>query len=353
MASKLIAGKKSIIELYRLLLTIAICLHHFRLYSEALPYGGGYLAVDFFFILSGVFLFVHYQKESDNSKKKEQVLKYATSRYLRLYPQYLFVLLISFIAYLFTFSLQEIGGKPLKRVLKFLMMDCLYVSERTEIMPQGWYCSALFFASVVVFALCCLLRKKFYCYFAPLLSLSIYAFLYLKFGYLNLYDQFGYIFSVGFYRGIAGLSLGTFIGYIVTKSEGKWNNQRAIRIILIVVSAICAYGVLWYNGYSKFDFVYVILFAIMIYLLFLMKDICFLFSSKFYIKMLNMMFLVHHVIALLFSQYDILRGYDWKIVSLVYVVAVIVVTMLLNVIWKQGYKIMMKRHMRDAGEKEE
>ena len=41
------------LDISRILFTTFIMLHHFRGYSDVMPYGGGYMATDFFFMLSG------------------------------------------------------------------------------------------------------------------------------------------------------------------------------------------------------------------------------------------------------------------------------------------------------------
>lgn len=78
-----VTDKNLYIEFLRIILTMAVCLHHFRLYSNALPYGGGYIAVDCFFIISGYYLSRHLIESAKG--KEESMMDYVRQRYKRLF----------------------------------------------------------------------------------------------------------------------------------------------------------------------------------------------------------------------------------------------------------------------------
>lgn len=68
--NKNVAQKNGAIEFYRFLFSMIIGLLHFRGYGK-LPkntaFNGGYLGVEFFFIVSGYFLMKQYEKESNET----------------------------------------------------------------------------------------------------------------------------------------------------------------------------------------------------------------------------------------------------------------------------------------------
>ena len=160
------------VELFRFIMSIIVCLHHFRLYSDALPYGGGYLAVDFFFILSGYFLYMHGKRNEKNNERKplKQTVQYAWGRYKRLYTQYIVVFFIYIVVYLGVWGISWGRKYTSSFVLKMLMLDAIYVREQSSIMPQGWYCSSLLVASAVIYYLFARFGKKFMRYIMPVLS---------------------------------------------------------------------------------------------------------------------------------------------------------------------------------------
>lgn len=55
-------GRNSLIELYRFLFAIWVFYYHAHLFDEHLPFAHGYLAVEFFFILSGFYLIKSVEK---------------------------------------------------------------------------------------------------------------------------------------------------------------------------------------------------------------------------------------------------------------------------------------------------
>jgi peptidoglycan/LPS O-acetylase OafA/YrhL len=90
---------------------------------------------------------------------------------------------------------------------------------------------------------------------------------------------------------------------------------------------------LWNIGYNIIDFLMPMAFMFVLYLM-LSKNCISIFFNKFKFELCGkisyMMFLIHHLIATLFDRYNVLRGTDWKLVSLVYLIMVIVVAIILK-----------------------
>ncbi len=199
--------KKQGVELYRFIMTIIICLHHFRLYAETtLPYGGGYLAVDFFFILSGYFLYEHSVNRAINStlKASREALAYAIERYKRLFAKYIVVLIFSIIMYILLFREDMNMMYVMLLIAKLFMVDGIFVQTSLNVMPQGWYCSVLWVGSTVVYFLIIRYGEGIIKRAMLFISAGIYLILFWRYGFLNLYTQYGVGISVGFFRGIAG-----------------------------------------------------------------------------------------------------------------------------------------------------
>lgn len=329
----LMPQKKQSIELYRFIMTIIICLHHFRLYSETtLPYGGGYLAVDFFFILSGFFLHEHSLRCSSNNTLEalRETAKYTIQRYKRLFPQYLSILLISILTYgcVMNVRVRMDISRLSALVSKLLMIDGIYVHSQLDIMPQGWYCSSLLFSSAFIYYLCIQYRQKFTKKLAPILIIGIYTIFFFKYGHLNLFTQYGSVITVGCLRGIAGLSMGCILSSLVQNKTITWIKSKWISITLLgVLTAVMLYALLWRNGYSRSDFIILIILIIILYSLLNDNNICSLLDRPVFGKLGKIsyrMFLVHHLIAVLFDHFDWFRNCDWKVASLMYLGAVLI-----------------------------
>lgn len=333
--------RKGSIELYRFLMALIICLHHFRLYSDALPYGGGYLAVDFFFILSGFFLYKHSKQKSRKDKPSVFLCSfdYIVKRYNKLYPQYLFILIFSAFFYIKFFKIVLSKDQIILLILKGFMLDGIYTNAQLNIMPQGWYCSSLLLGSTLIFSLCIKFEDNFAKIFAPILAVGIYIIFYLKFGQLNLYSQYGFIVTVGTFRAIAGLCLGVFLGTLYPKQthhkKFKYSNQG----FFLILTCLTFYTLLWNNGYKNSDFLMLIVFVAILYYLIQENEI-FSFLNKPSFTKLGMVsytiFLTHHLIATLFDSYNCFRSYDWKITSLIYLLTVILFSYTFYYIYNLG-----------------
>ncbi len=73
------AAKNDRIEMYRILFTLLIIVHHFQNSYDLKLVSYGWIAVDFFFILSGYFL-------GESLGKAISLFAYLKNRIMRLYP---------------------------------------------------------------------------------------------------------------------------------------------------------------------------------------------------------------------------------------------------------------------------
>lgn len=183
------------------LLALVVALHHSRL-STHVPYG--YLAVDFFFMLSGFVLFHAY------SRKDCGLWDFAIARFARLWPVHAVLIIILSIAYP---ALQLLPPVYQEMRAEIALHDLLLLTT-VIVMPQApwgfngvsWSISVEMYAGFLVFA---------YVFWraAPIVPLAIgciaYGAVLAKIG--NLHGVFEYVFqpwTAGFLRGIGGLSLG-------------------------------------------------------------------------------------------------------------------------------------------------
>ena len=81
------------IEFYRFLFSLIVCIFHFSTYlsdgrAAGFPFDSGYLVVEFFFMLSGIFLAHSAERKQTLTlkEKAEASIQYFFQRYTRLYP---------------------------------------------------------------------------------------------------------------------------------------------------------------------------------------------------------------------------------------------------------------------------
>jgi len=100
---KISSSRNNGLEFYRFIFSLIVCLLHFRsgtlFQSQPTAFYGGYLAVDFFFIASGLFLAENFLKKSDGNSfvaaKEKMMWEFLHKKVLRLYPAYFCALVLS------------------------------------------------------------------------------------------------------------------------------------------------------------------------------------------------------------------------------------------------------------------
>ena len=327
--------KRQGIELYRFIMTLMVCLHHFRLYSETtLPFGGGYLAVDFFFILSGYFLYHHSIKKENihSTNVLQETAEYAMDRYKRLFPRYLLALLLSVVVCVCALRADMNITQISAWVAKILMFDGIYVHTQIDIMPQGWYCSVLLIDSILIYFFCVKFGQKFAKKAALMLAVGIYMVLFWRYGFLNLYTQFGFGITVGGFRGLAGLCMGNVL---CSLGVGKRQHGRKTgwidAVIFLASTGTIFYALLWNTAYNKSDFVILVFFLVILYYLLGDNNISRLFDRYKLGGLGNIsynMYLIHYAVAVLFDHFNWFRSFDWKIASLAYLGVVVICSLL-------------------------
>lgn len=153
-----ITNKRNLeIEIYRFLMIIAVSVIHFNEDLKIELLKGGYLGVDFFFVLSGFYLmfyFIRHYKEGEDPNKA--AAKYFWYRLKRLYPPYIVAILIM------TFVSWADAGFGLKNLYfyiwgnkwQFFMLHSIG-APTSCIMRSIWFMSPLIVLSYVIYLFLC------------------------------------------------------------------------------------------------------------------------------------------------------------------------------------------------------
>lgn len=186
------------VDFFRFFFMLQICLWHLDSCVGVMSHG--YLAVEFFFILSGYLLYKSSIK--DNAKG---VFDYTWDKIKRFYPE---VLLVTFPAWVVCWVILDKSPWTLFNSVFFLQNTGLYGGG---VNPSLWYLSVLLLGGGIIYAILNNNRHLAVTIVLPLLVLLVYTYL-LKAndGSLEMWGT-QICFYVPLWRGIAGLSLGCLL----------------------------------------------------------------------------------------------------------------------------------------------
>lgn len=256
-------NKNHAIEWYRYFFSCFICALHFKEYKGAdYPFGGAYLGVEFFFIVSGFFL-MKTISEAPVADIGSATVAFWKKRVYRLYPHY--ILSWSILAAYCILVRHSVTIKDLliHYVDEVLMLQMAGAGKHLN--AALWYISALLLVSVVIFFLAHKVGRAFTQIVAPGLVLLIYSYFYQTRGTLagvgwnNLL-----IVRDGFWRGLAGISLGCIVYGIYTHVSPNGQKLKTLRTIY-EIGTLCLLSIMFFReGCTVKDFTLVGMMALLL-----------------------------------------------------------------------------------------
>lgn len=258
-------NKNGAIEFMRFVMILGVCIHH---YCGLMP--GGYLGVDFFFILSGFLLMQHFEAGAQGDVPVREAFHYTKKRYFRLFPYYI-------CAFMCAWMIQALLNKGWTiveflrdSVWELLMLESFGMTENLVIGP-GWYCSALLIAGFFVYYFLCR-HKIMYLYgIAPVSLFLFFAWMSRNFGTLNRWTQYDTVICTGTIRGFAELGLGCICYQLCSTYKNSIHQMKYNRMVSAIIEFGCVvyiYYVERFKGESYEDFICVIVMAVLITSLF-------------------------------------------------------------------------------------
>lgn len=239
------------IEFYRFVFACIIYLYHFRAYTdqEVLhgDFSGGYLGVEFFFVLSGYY----FAKSCFNKKQSETSLDFWKKRVKRLYPEYILsIILLLACSWIADRGEYNIIGEVTHGWPDFFCLQTFFVNR--NINSLLWFVSVNLWVSFVIYLLYKHSSKKAFASITLCSVISIISVLLIFVGHLDV-TQNTYFYLDGFLRGLAEMLSGT-LGYIFvcTVSDGVRNitSYSFIAPVLMVITVIITF----LCGENRFDF---------------------------------------------------------------------------------------------------
>ncbi|MGM9614621.1 MAG: acyltransferase family protein [Oscillospiraceae bacterium] len=226
---------------WRVVFTFAIAIFHFggyypeffSRYNVAVRWRIG---VEFFFIVSGFLL--AYKCESS----KMTAWEYTKSKFKRLYPEYLFMLLlvVSFMMIDGRMSIYGIFWYLFNLIDELLLVQASCVSY-LNVNGVPWYISSMVICGYFIYWMYKNKRELFVGFIAPLSMIVIYAMLYKEVGALSGHLQLLPIYvSVALCRGFAGMTVGVLV-YEAYKKLNRLEFTRWGEVLLTFIE-ILGYG---------------------------------------------------------------------------------------------------------------
>lgn len=200
----------------------------------------GFLPVEFFFIVSGYFVYASYLKNKSFGK-------FVTDKIWYLFPTYLVILFIyaiySLIFPKFNSScLYEHWGLSLARealLLQSVGLTKLFNVSLINTMQDAWYVSVYFYGAIMLYGLLTYAPKRFVNYTLSTIVIGVYGFYFLAWdGTMEIWT-YKSIFYMPLWRGLANMSVGILLGMVLKKEYvNKWSNTHKVCFNTLGVIAI-------------------------------------------------------------------------------------------------------------------
>ncbi len=240
--------RNNILDFYRIIFTLIICLHHFQGILDTKIISTGYIGVEFFFILSGFFLYKSFKKNNN-----ETAFQYTVKRIKRLYPEYI-------LAFILCFILQMAQSGKEKSV------DCIFqgISEITLMQNIGifrggfnyplWYLSVLIFAGYIVYELLKKDKETFSKIISPITIVFTFSLLNSMGKGLENWDTV-YGIYLPLLRGFSDICIGVLISEFVDTKYFKDIEEKKViaRIVEILTYACLLYIIIFQNKFEMYS----------------------------------------------------------------------------------------------------
>lgn len=256
------------IDIYRMIFCIMIVIYHSnKFFGDGVYFSKGwYIGVDFFFLLSGLFLMQSIEKLTDCGEREEGQMIFLR-KVKNLYPLYIISYFVSFVV---TQIVKHTGIKEMIKTLsrsvgKIFCLEMSGMSIRGGYALRGsWYLSAMLIATLVILALYFIGRHYFYYITAPMGVILFLGFFNQKYGMIHRTSDWLTVTYSGVIRAVGVMLLGC-ICYKLGKylAEKKLTKRKLVLLNIVEVLAfLIVIVVSFYKAKSSFDFMYLVLCAV-------------------------------------------------------------------------------------------
>lgn len=225
------------VEALRFIFMTIIALWHF---GRINPFTHGYIAVDFFFILSGYFLYRSYIKH------KYDAFSYTVAKLKRFYPEYIIVFAAAFLMKLqILLRSNDIITVLFNAISEGLLINGIGLFGGS-VNPPSWYVSVLLIGGGILYEVLFYNRRLALSVVFPLFVLFSYTYL---LGFNGSIEQFA---TVGFvcqplFRGMAGMALGIVLSAFSLRYSEMLSCKHVILDVVSMIAVIVVGILLFYK----------------------------------------------------------------------------------------------------------
>ena len=230
------------VDFFRFFFIIMICLWHFSDKVKILYHG--YLGVEFFFMLSGMFLYRTYCYHPEIN-----ALNYTTRRFVRFFPKYIICLIPIFVLVNYQW-LKEVSLTSVTDIILRFISEGLML-QSNGLFPSGsnypmWFLSVLLLGGGIIYSILRTERRRAIGFIFPLLI--VFSYMYIFSDHKSCIERWGHPngFYIPFVRGMADICMGVMLMTVISNKKAllekkiKTVNFASIisLIFLVIISTI-------------------------------------------------------------------------------------------------------------------
>ena len=301
--------RNGIISLWKFIFAVIIVFYHTQIFYIEKFYSmfffGGYIGVEFFFVVSGYFFAKSALKQKYVEKNKgRDTMAFVWKRIKKLIPYIVISFLVSFI--IFTYN----GHEPyeLANSIWNLLLLRVFGFQSSSILSPFWYIGVLIFVMFITYPSLVKHKENYILRISPIIVLLVLGFISNKYNYLGL--SFGHwlnITNASVFRGLAEMNLGMIIYYISKRLE-KVEYTKFFRWFLTIVGELLLILVVIGAEFSiptQYDMVFLLMISIAVLIISSTKTYEYkLFTNKFtnYLERLSMPMFINQMSVIYFLQ---------------------------------------------------
>lgn len=233
--------KNQYIEISRFIGAIIIVCHHSYILGERIKFVGGWIFVEFFFMLTGYFTAAHFYGENYKFQNVSIIaLRYVMKKILALVPYAWIGVLLGFISNILKHDNGGIFINCISLPYNLLLLKgCSISNNSINFNPPLWYITCILMFLPVIIILIRKFQGTYICIFSWLVPILLYAFCMDCVGKTAIWE--GGVLQ--YCRGIADMLLGTLIYYITLYLKEKFDKKslkfmRTVSYVLFLIFVV-------------------------------------------------------------------------------------------------------------------
>ncbi len=270
-------SRNAVIDLMKFVFAVMIVLYHSKNYTTDIKIcTGGYIAVDFFFIVSGYFLAASASKRRSSSPDGDglryvlgDTAHYMGRRISRIYPEMIVAIILALIARaaVYDLSFGEVWTFFLQAYGEWTMLQQLGLDTKV-ILGGTWYISAMMIASCFLYPMARKAGKRFDLLIAPAMFIFLFVLTITHMTNIQVPNvKIRGLVYFGLLRGTMEMALGCFV-FGLKNVLARFSPGKPAKYLLTIAEAGLYLSIVCYYShgkhYNRIDWFTIILFGIAI-----------------------------------------------------------------------------------------